>query len=277
MGPTVRHFERRRLVNLSLLLLCVAMISAWVFAREETLRETQRLTGWMGFCAVLFLAAFNIRKRLSFLPLGRSSTWMQLHIYVGWLSIAIYIQHAGLHVPEGIHERALAAAFLLLAGSGIIGLILTRYLPPLLARRGEEVIFERIPGFLERLRREAEEHVVASVKRTSSTAIADFYSASLARYMARHWDAWAHLFGFNASVERRQHDMSEFKLCLSTESAAVFEELEGIVSKKSDLDFHYYGQGALKCWFFVHLPMTWLLLGLLLMHVALVLLYGGAA
>lgn len=273
----MRRFLRRRLVNTGLLLLGVGLISAWVFAREETLRETHRLSGWMGFAAVLFLATYNVRKRLSFLPLGRSSTWMQLHIYVGWLSVAIYLLHAGPGVPEGILERALALVFLLVAGSGLLGLLLTRTLPPRLARRGEEVIFERIPGFLERLRREAEEHAVESVSRTSSMAIADFYDSTIAEYMARHRDGWSHLLGLNSRLERRLHELAEFKLCLSAEAAEVFGGLEEIVSKKTELDFHYYGQGTLKWWFFLHVPLTWCLIGLLVIHVVLVLSYGGAA
>jgi len=277
VGSSVRRVVRRRVVNTGLLLLGVAVISSWVFAREETLRETHRFSGWIGFATVLFLATYNLRKRISFLPLGSSSTWMQLHIYVGWLSIAIYLLHAGPGIPEGTLERALAFVFVLVAGSGLLGLLLTRTMPPRLSRRGEEVIFERIPGFLERLRCEAEDYAVESVKLTSSTAIADFYDSTLAKYMARHRDGLSHLLGLNSRLERRLHEIAEFKLCLSAEAAEVLDGLEEIVSKKTDLDFHYYGQGILKWWFFAHVPLTWCLIGLLFAHVAIVLSYGGAA
>ena len=43
-------------------------------------------TGWLLLALVLGLTFFNARKKLPFLPLLSASTWLQAHIYLGWLA-----------------------------------------------------------------------------------------------------------------------------------------------------------------------------------------------
>ena len=62
---------------------------------------------------VLALTLFNARKKLPFLPLASAATWMQIHIYLGWFSIFVFLLHIHFRVPHGLLEATLAGVFCL--------------------------------------------------------------------------------------------------------------------------------------------------------------------
>ena len=69
---------------------------------------------------VVFLAAFNWRKKLSVLPIGTAAFWLQLHIYAGFFTIFVFVAHIGYRWPNGSFESALAAVFTIVATSGVL-------------------------------------------------------------------------------------------------------------------------------------------------------------
>ena len=99
---------------------------AGLTAHTLSLRNTAHLTGWMLLVIVLFLASYNMRKKVTYPPVVASSTWLRIHLYVGLLSIVLYLFHTGARVPNGALEGTLAALFIGVAVSGIVGLILSR-------------------------------------------------------------------------------------------------------------------------------------------------------
>ena len=52
-------------------------------------------------------------------------------------------------------------------------------------------------------------------------------------------------------------------------------QLRELVIRKDDLDFHFWLQATLKGWLFVHVPLSYCLLILSLLHVVLVYAFGG--
>ena len=179
------RFARRRIRNSLLTLVALAAVWAWVDARAATLRDTAFATGYLLLSAVAFLAIYNVRKKLPFLPLGSSAAWLQWHIYVGLATIALFTLHAGWRWPNGILESILAGVYWLTTASGLIGLYLTRTIPPQLARVGTQVIYERVPALRHELWRRADEVVLASVASSGTQTLADFYAARLFQYFAR--------------------------------------------------------------------------------------------
>ena len=61
-------------------------------------------TGYLLLAAVFFLALYNVRKKLPFLPLGSSTAWLQWHLYVGIGTLGVFALHAGLTLPNGVLE-----------------------------------------------------------------------------------------------------------------------------------------------------------------------------
>ena len=110
-----------------------------------------------GGAIILVLALLNARKKLSMIPLGTAVLWLQIHVFVGLASVVVFLGHLRWSLPSGPLECALAIVFVLVAVTGCVGLMLSRVLAPRLRRSGDEVIFERIPGFVRGLRRRAEE------------------------------------------------------------------------------------------------------------------------
>src|SRR6187551_438954 len=156
-------FTRRRIRSLGLTTMAVAAIWLWTRAQERNLGTSAFTTGYLLLAAVLFLALYNVRKKLPFLPLGSSATWLQWHLYVGIGTLAVFALHAGVRWPTGVLNSTLAAVYVATAGSGLLGLYLTRSIPRQLARIGEEVIYERIPALQLQVRTLAGSAVLESV------------------------------------------------------------------------------------------------------------------
>ena len=101
----------------------------------------------------------NVRAddlQLPFLPLGKSETWLQIHIYLGFFTTLLFLIHLNFRLPQSWFAITLAWLFVLVSGSGVVGLFFSRVLPRRLATRGGEVIFEKIPALRHALKTEAE-------------------------------------------------------------------------------------------------------------------------
>ena len=138
-------FARRRWLAMTLTLLTIGVIGSLMATQELSFRRTAFLSGWMLLVTLLVLVLYNLRKKLTYPPLLKSASWLQIHAYVGLLSIALFLMHIGFRIPDGRLESVLALLFVGVAGSGVVGLFLSRAIPPRLAVRGQEVLFERIP------------------------------------------------------------------------------------------------------------------------------------
>ena len=101
-------FFTRRLV-LSLLTVAVAggLAAAWLLGRVA-LRPVAMYTGWLLLVLLLGLTFFNARKKLPFIPLFSASTWLQVHIYAGWLACFVFLLHTGGRLPSAARTRTRA-------------------------------------------------------------------------------------------------------------------------------------------------------------------------
>lgn len=243
------------------LLLVASLVYLWLdYALKSSFQPAAQISGTLLFCLLLFLAFFNARKKLPFIPLLTATTWMQVHIYVGWFAMVLCGIHAGFRLPSGGLEITVAALFLLVSLSGVLGLFLSRVLPARLTVHGENLIFERIPGLRTELRKEMEDLVVDSVKTTGSSTIADFYAKNLAAFFARPRHCGAHLLGSSKHLHQLLEKIDGLGRYLDTQEREIMDTITDRVRAKNNLDFQWYGQGILKLWLFVHIPLTFGLL-----------------
>jgi hypothetical protein len=270
-------FTRRRIRNALLTLLAMAALWLWVGAQEAALQYSAFTTGYLLFAAIGFLALYNLRKRLPFLPLGSSTAWLQWHIYLGLGTLAVFAMHAGLKMPSGVLESSLAAVYLLTFASGLVGLYLTRTIPPQLARLGQEVIYERIPALRRGVWRSADDAVLAAVAASGSTTLADFYTSQLYAYFARPRRWWYQLRPTTAPRRALLAQMQDVRRYLSDQEQTACEELFALVRRKDDLDFQEARQKLLKVWLFAHIGLTCALLLLALLHALLAHAFRGGA
>src|SRR4051794_36959245 len=271
------YFTRRRIRNVGLTMVALGAAWLWMRSLERHLTASAFTSGYLLLACVLFLAAYNIRKKLPFLPFGKSSTWLQWHIYICLASVGLFTLHAGIHWPTGILNATLATFYLATAASGFVGIYLTRTIPPQLARVGEQVIFERIPGLRSHVQKQANQIVIDSVAASGATTLADFYSSRLyaffyqprgLSYVARPTPALRRSLMGELQAVRRY--LSEYEQTAS-------ERLFALVRRKDDLDFHEARQRLLKVWLFLHIGLTYSLVVLAVLHSVLALAFRGGA
>jgi hypothetical protein len=278
----------RFLKNVSFFVLLVGTLLVYQ-AYSVSLFHSRYWSGWTMLWAVLFLMAYNIRKKIPFIPLGSSAAWLQLHVYVGWFTVLLFAIHIEFRFPTGLLEKILAGVFLIVVVSGAVGLWISRTFPPRLTRHrrvhlgnarhkwshfGEEIIYERIPDYHRQVREKAEELVVRSADVSRSHSIADFYSDRLHLFFNGPKHFWLHVLGSDRSIVNLLNEISILHRYLNEEEKTLIDELSYLVRFKHHIDFQHALQGLLKKWLFVHIPLTYTLLLFISVHVVLILAFS---
>ena len=271
----MKSFRRRRWTYLSVTLVMAVLLAAiWGLGRTA-LRPVAMYSGALLLALITGLLLFNARKKLPFLPLLKASTWLQVHVYAGWLTVLVYGLHVGFRWPSGRLGLMLAGLFFFVTASGLVGLWLSRWLPPRMARSGESLIYERIPLLRHRLQTEAREAVRLAATEANSTTLEDFYLRMLGPYLASEPWLFLALAGDDPRHHRVRAELMELRRYLDPREVAYADQLGDVVEAKRGLDFQLAGQRLLKFWLFMHIPLSYALLILSFVHAWLALRYSG--
>ncbi len=270
MDQPVVALTRRLRRSLAVTVVIALALMLIHYAQGAALIHEDFVSGWALLILSLALVLLNARRGLPFLPLGSSSTWLQFHIYTGFLTVLLYLLHAGLVIPEAPLEILLAALYLSVAISGITGLSIARILPSRLSRRGEQILYERIPQFRRQLLERAQALALRAAEETGSSTIADYFADRLRPFFDAPRNFWEH----NMEIDRGRHtllrEMRDLERYLDDNEKAILRELSELTELKDDLDYQYALQSLLKWWQFVHVPLTYGLLVFVLLHVVVV-------
>jgi len=273
----MKSFVSRRLRNTALTVATLGGFAAWTGWREAGLRSTSFDTGYALFAAILFLALYNLRKKLPVLPWTTSGGWLQTHLYVGLGTAILFGLHVGWRMPDGIFEMTLAGFYLATFASGLIGLYWTRTLPRKLARVSEEVIYERIPLLRSQLRDRAQQAVLETVGSAGATTLSEFYSERLHHFFEQS-RGWRYMLRPNNRLRRQMLDeLTEVNRYLSEPERKTCEQLFALIRRRDDLDYHAALQWRLKGWLFLHIGLTYPLVAIASVHGLLAHLFAGRA
>ncbi len=242
---------------------------------QAALRPEAIYTGLLLIALVFGLAFFNARKKLPFLPLVKAATWLQIHIYAGWFCLFVFFLHIGFRLPTGLLEVVLAIVFCLVILSGIFGLYISRELPPRLARSGEPLLYERIPAFRLRIQREVEGLVRLAERETESSTLGNFYVEYLRDFFTRRPTAFSALGRAGRKWHALYAETKALDRYLNEREKTIAVEIRDWIETKRNLDFQYAAQRLLKLWLFVHIPLTYSLILLGIVHGVLATLYAG--
>ena len=265
------HRRIRHLVALSILIAVICFILAQY---DTSLRRTSYITGWSLASIVLLLTCYNLRKRLTFLPiLGSSRAWMQIHIYFGILAVVVFLFHIGFRVPDGRFEQSMAALFLFVSASGFYGLYITRVVPKKLTAVSGEYIYEQIP----QLRRKIRNQAVQIVEECSPYApsLAQLYLDKLAAFFDRPRGVLFYAVPNGRTRRSLMLQLNNMDRYLPEEGHSPKQKLIDLVSQKDDLDYHYAMQGRLKLWLFVHIGTTYSMIVFAVFHTVMVHAFHG--
>lgn len=268
----MKRFQRQLVVGV-LLLLAASTGALWLHGQYRALPNYAFLTGWVLLAAMLVLTFFNARKKVPFLPAGRAETWLQIHIYLGFFTVLLFLIHLNFRLPRGWFEITLAWLFALVSASGVAGLWISRVFPRRLATRGGEAILEKIPAQRFLLKTQAEE--IALGAKATSPEIAEFYVQRLAPFFVGPDNYWLHLVESRRPAGALLAELNDLRRFCDDTGRENVGKLATLVQQKDGLDYHRALQLTLKLWLFVHIPLTYGLLVFTALHIALVFGFSG--
>jgi hypothetical protein len=255
----------------------------WIYGNG--LRDPRFLDGWMLAVAMGVQVYFHIaRKKGTFAPKA-AARWRKIHIFLGYLLIAAFVSHSDFSLPDTAFEWALWAAFVLVAASGVVGTYLTWSLETK-RRIDDGVTYDRIPTLRAELAQEAD----AVVARTVPAAVAiglpapphdawimDLYTAQLRGFLQRPRHFSAHLIGSQRPLKRLTDDIDNLSPYVDPHGQEKLASLKRLVIEKDRLDFARVYLGLSRAWLFVHVPATYALIVLAVVHVIVVYAFSSAA
>jgi hypothetical protein len=253
--------------------LTLIYLRLWTAQNQLTAGFPSLVTGWILFGVLVALALFNIRKKLSVLPLSNASNWLNLHLPGGMLAVGLFWLHTGSEWPLGIYERFLAVLFYLTTLTGLFGLLIQRSFPRRLTQSGAEYIFERIPMEIYSLQEQARELLLTCTRQTRRDTLATQYLTHLDWYFQRPRFFMNHVFGGKKSETWIRQQCSNIEPALNPQERTFLQNLFTLANAKKSIDLHYALQSILKFWVLFHLPLAAALMTLTLWHLLLVSVY----
>lgn len=250
-------------------LLLLAFAANLAFAAPRAASPWGLTYGTLAALLLVAVAFLAVRRRTVRRGLGRTQTWVQLHVYGGTLFLLLVLMHAGFRWPGGTLERWLLGLSLWVAGSGLVGVALRKWLPRVLASAlTTEVLYERIPELAGILRERAEE-----LAREAPAPVRDLHRRSLAPLLAAPRFRWIYFADVTGGIANRLRELDYLAERLPAGERRVLDELRSVVSTKLELDAHYTLQRPLRWWLYGHVPPSLALLALVAVHLAAVLYY----
>jgi hypothetical protein len=211
--------------------------------------------------------------------------WRKVHIFVGYLLIAAFISHSDFSLPDTGFEWALWTGFVLVTLSGILGTYLV-WSQQAKGRIDEGVSYDRIPT----LRAELELAFLRAVAETDPTAaaidlpglphdawITDLYTTHLGDFFRGQRNFTAHLIGSQRPLKRLTDEIDTLSSYVDQASKEKLAAIKNLVVEKDRLDFARVYLGLTKGWLFVHVPVTYALTVLVVVHILVVYAFSSGA
>ena len=254
----------------------------WIYGNG--LRDPRYLDGWVLAGGMGVQLYFHIAIKTASLSPKSAMRWRKIHIFLGYLLIAAFISHSDFSLPDTGFEWALWAGFVMVTLSGIFGAYLAWSLKAK-GRIDEGVSYDRIPTLRTELARD-----VAAVAETdlASTQIAlpglphdawiiDLYTNYLRDFFQGPRNFTAHLIGSQRPLKRLTDEIDDLSRYVDQQSKEKLAAIKNLVVEKDRLDFARVYLGLTRGWLFVHVPVTYGLIVLTVLHVLVVYAFSSGA
>ena len=212
---------------------------------------------------VLAAVAYAIRRRTMRLRPGRTWYYLQVHVYGGTLFLLLMFMHTGFSLPHGVLTWWLWIFSLWVVLSGLLGMLLQKWIPTLLnAGLSVEVNYDRIPDLIPALKKKAEKTVA-----TGDVRLRDFYEEYLSDAFEAPEFRVSYFFDITGGIQARTRQFDFLRTFLSDEEQRELDALHDLYKTKLEIDAHYTLQKALRWWLHLHVPVSIVLLLLIGLHV----------
>lgn len=258
--------------------LSAGLLCWFVWLYGSALRDAQYLDGWLLAGGMAIQVYFHVRLRQGPLSAKAAAAWRQIHLFVGYVLIGLFASHSNLALPDTGFEWALWTAFLLVALSGVLGTYLAWSVP---AKLGPDdgTVLERIP--IRRAELAKQLHALATKPDKGQMAlplpavpyedwIIDLYRTQLRDFFQGPRNTIAHLFGSQRHLKRLNGEIDNLEVYVDKAGQDKLNAMKALVLEKHRLDFARVHLGLTKLWLFVHVPVTYGLVILSVLHILVV-------
>jgi hypothetical protein len=245
--------------------------------------------GIAGFAAMAIVTLLSLRKKFPIWRIGRTQSWMRAHLWLGALSLPLILLHAGFLFGHGL-TSVLMWLFVVVYASGVYGAWLQHTMPRRILRDVPmETIYDQIAHVREQLLDEADTVVAdASGKLQVAVPVAASGANALASVMRIGADDTAPLREFYTRemrpfVERptRAHPLADetaaaalfgkLRALVQPALTAAIADLESICEEERQLLRQERMHGLLHGWLIVHVPLSFALMTLAVVHIVMAL------
>jgi hypothetical protein len=230
-----------------------------------------------GAAIILFEMLLWPRKRLLRFrtrPLGRTQAWMKAHIWLGLVCVPFAVLHSGFRLG-GWLPTILMVVFAVVIVSGVWGLYLQHAIPRRLldlvpdevpAAEIERVLAGHLQEFARRL--ELDRGALGGEPVTGIEVVREVFEKS-----ARAYAAGTACPGQFRSELRARRYFADLRETMPASVHPRVVELEALCSLRRQFDVQAQLHWRLHNWVWVHLPLSVLLVGLLVVHILTALRY----
>ena len=255
----------------------------WIYGNG--LRDPRYLDGWVLAGGMSVQLSFHLAIKSASLSPKSAARWRKIHIFVGYLLIAAFISHSDFSLPDTGFEWALWAGFVLVTLSGIFGTYLAWSLTAKHAI-DQRIGYDRIPVRRAEMARDV--HAVVARSDPAAAAmvlpappydawITDLYTTHLKDFFQGQQNFAAHLIGSQRPLRRLTAEIDDLSRYVDQRSQAKLAAIKDLVVEKDRLDFARVYLGLTKGWLFVHVPVTYALTVLTVLHVVVVYAFSAGA
>jgi hypothetical protein len=227
--------------------------------------------GVLATLLVLLLTAFGLRKRAYRSTWGTLDGWLQAHVYLGLLSVAVVAFHAGFRFRDRVATAA-AVALVAVVATGFVGARLYAALPRRLTRVESNLTVEEISVELNRLT-QAMERLSASRSPLFARIARDLLKTSRPRLLA----GWRLLLV--AGGGEPEPDREPLLRQLPEDEREPMRQVLVLYRQHRELHLRLRYQqrykNLLEAWLYLHVPLTVVLIVLIAVHVAAVFYFGA--
>jgi len=247
-------------------------------------------TGTLGALLIVWLALFGIRKRAYASNMGSVQGWLSGHVYFGVALLVVATLHSAGEIGWNVHSLAYVLMCMVIF-SGFYGVYLYRALPQKiaanLAGRGRDEIYTQIAELDRRGQRlvaatlpDVQTAVSSAIERTA--VLPDTYQLILGQDSSRVLLPTADGSGSGLTGNSNQETILSYladQLSASRggEETVVLRDLIDLFTERrrllNVLRYDNRMQSRLRTWLYMHLPITFVLLVALTVHVITVFLY----
>ncbi|MDZ4842581.1 MAG: hypothetical protein SH859_10650 [Hyphomicrobium aestuarii] len=248
----------------------------WIYGNG--LRDARYLDGWVLAAGMGLQLLFHIAVKTTRMSPKSMLRWRRFHIFAGLMLVSAFVSHSNFTLPDTGFEWVLWFCFVLVMASGIFGTYLAWSFK---ARRGTDdvVSADRIPIRRGELASDAEAAVSLADPAAAAIGlpmpqhdawIADLYASHIRDFFSGQRNSASHIVGSQRPLKLLTGEIDNLMRYVDKQSQVKLEFLKTLIVEKDRLDYAAVHFGMTKGWLLVHVPVTYALIILSVLHIVVV-------